>query len=87
MGKKKLRTGTTSKGLRPSVSKSTLNAVRNATPLVDKYLNKIIAWRAGKNPWIVVENKSKGTNTPFIKVRANELYGDPKYINREKESK
>lgn len=41
-------------------------------------MDKVRAWKAGKNPWITVQNRATGTNRPFYKVRANDLYGNPK---------
>lgn len=77
MGKKRIRKSYTSKGLNSNVAKSTLKAVRRSVPEVDKALNKLAAWKAGKNPWITVPGPS--SNMRFVKVRANALYGDPRY--------
>lgn len=71
MGKKRNRKQYISKGQR-----------RNQTPMAglrdaaDKAMDKIKAWKAGKNPWITVVNREK--NRPFIKVRANDCWGNPK---------
>ena len=78
MGKKRLRKAYISKGKNSNVAKATLNLVRATASEVDKYLHKVRAWRAGKNPWVAVENRTRGTNTPFIKMRANSVWGDPK---------
>lgn len=79
MGKKKIRGTKTSKGVHSNVARSTLRLVAaDACPL-EKAMNKIKAWRAGKNPWITVRNTSGQTNMPFIKVKANTLYGNPKF--------
>lgn len=79
MGKKRIRKTYRSAGIHSNVAKSTLKAVRASIPLIDKELNKLKAWREGKNPWITVENKERKSNRPFYKVRANELYGNPKF--------
>lgn len=78
MGKKRIRKTYRSAGIHSNVAKSTLKAVRKDVPLIEKELNKLRAWREGKNPWVTVENKQRGTNRPFYKVRANEVWGNPK---------
>jgi len=51
-----------------------------------KMMNKLTAWRAKKNPWLTVENPNNNeTNKKFIKVRANEYWGNPE-PKREKKS-
>lgn len=77
MGKKVKRKTYVSKGERSSVSRSIVNAVRRDRSPIEKALNKLAAWRAGKNPWITVPGPS--SNMRFVKVRANTLYGDPRY--------
>lgn len=78
MGKKRIRKTYSSAGIHSNVSKSTLALAASGVSEFDKALNKLRAWREGKNPWITVENKDRKTNRPFYKVRANELYGNPK---------
>jgi len=75
MGKKKTRSTTVSKGERRSVVAG-VKEVRRGTTEVQRALNKLDAWRKGKNPWIAVPGPSK--NQSFVKVRANMVYGDPK---------
>lgn len=77
MGKKVKRKTYVSKGERKSISPSIVSAVRRNRSPIEKALNKINAWRAGKNPWITVPGPS--SNMPFVRVRANALYGDPRY--------
>lgn len=73
MGKKRYRSGYQSKGERRNI----IAGVREAKSSgLDKGLNKLLAWRAGKNPWITVSNPER--NKPWIRVRANDYYGDPK---------
>ena len=79
MGKKRIRKTKTSKGSHSNVAASTLKLVAAAVCPFEKAMNKIKAWRAGKNPWITVRNTSGQTNMPFIKVKANTLYGNPKF--------
>lgn len=90
MGKKKTLRGTyQSKGER----KNQVNGIaemRAARSPFDRELNKLKAWRAGKNPWITI--KGPGKHQEYVRVRANTLYGDPKkltlgiYSSREKEN-
>jgi hypothetical protein len=77
MGKKVKRKTYVSKGQRHSIARSTVNAVRRERSPIEKAMNKLKAWRAGKNPWITVPGPS--SNMRFVKVRANALYGDPRY--------
>lgn len=77
MGKKVKRKTYVSKGERNSVARSTVKAVRRDRSPIEKALNKLDAWRSGKNPWITVPGPS--SNMRFVKVRANALYGDPRY--------
>jgi len=79
MGKKRIRKTKTSKGTHSNVATSTLKLVAASVCPLEKAMNKLKAWRSGKNPWITVKNTSGQTNMPFIKVRANTLYGNPKF--------
>ena len=76
MGKKVKRTKYVSKGERNSIGRWAVNAVRRERSEVEKAMNKLDAWRAGKNPWITVPGPS--SDKRFIRVRANTLYGNPK---------
>ena len=77
MGKKVKRKTYVSKGQRDSVSRSTVKAVKRDVSAIDKALHKLAAWRAGKNPWITVPGPS--SNMRFVRVRANAVYGDPRF--------
>lgn len=77
MGKKTKRKTYVSKGQRDSIARSTVKAVRRGQSELEKALNKLAAWRSGKNPWITVPGPSK--KEAFVRVRANALYGDPRY--------
>ena len=76
MGKKRSRTKYVSKGERNSIGRWAVNAVRRGRSGAEKAINKIDAWRAGKNPWITVPGPS--SKMRFVRVRANQLYGNPK---------
>jgi hypothetical protein len=76
MGKKRTRSGQTSKGERRSVVAGVKEVDRGRSHL-EKALNKLAAWKQGKNPWITVPGPSK--NQAFVRVKANALYGDPRY--------
>ena len=74
----KSRTKYTSKGTHSSVSSTVTRAVRSARTVVDKMANITSAWKAGKNPWVTIENPDKSaTNKLFIKVPANTYFGSP----------
>jgi hypothetical protein len=75
MGKKRSRSTTVSKGERRNVVAG-VKEVRQTTTEVQKALNKLDAWLKGKNPWVTVPGPSKKES--FVRVRANNLYGDPK---------
>lgn len=76
MGKKKTRTAMSSKGERRNIVAG-VKEVRQGRSEAQKAINKLEAWRNGKNPWITVPGPQ--SNMRFIKVRANNLYGDPRY--------
>ncbi len=76
MGKKVKRKTYVSKGQRRNIVNG-IKEVRQARTELDKAINKLEAWRAGKNPWITVPGPSK--KEAFVRVRANALYGDPRY--------
>ena len=78
MGKKRTRKSITSKGQRRNIVAG-VKEVRQSVSEVNKALNKLEAWRKGKNPWITVPGTA--SNKPFVKVRANNLYGDYKRTN------
>lgn len=44
-----------------------------------KAINQQSAWLKGQNPWITIQNPNKEeTNKPYIRVKANTLWGNPK---------
>lgn len=78
MGKKRTRSAQTSKGERRNIVAGVKEARRDRSE-VEKALNKLEAWRKGQNPWITVPGPA--SNARFIRVRANNLWGDPKKSN------
>lgn len=47
--------------------------------VIEKYRTKQEAWLNGKNPWVTVDNDNPNeTAKRFKRVRANELWGDPR---------
>ena len=81
MGKKKCRASTVSKGERPAQNRKKLLMTRRLVRPVDRYLDKLKAWRLGKNPWMTIDNPDKGaTRERFIKIKSNDLLGDPKHV-------
>ena len=80
MGKRKSSSsGYISKGLYPAVNKqlkkdcklARRNSVQHSYDLLE-------AWRKGTNPWLTVSNSNKKeTNKRFIRVRANDRWGNP----------
>lgn len=68
-----------SKGIHSNVSSSTLAGMKKSRDPSEKVINIQKAWLANKNPWVTIENPNKEqTNRRFIRVRANELWGNPK---------
>lgn len=76
MGKKVKRNTYTSKGERNAVARATVGMVRRDRDGIERAMNKLNAWREGKDPWITVPGPSK--NMAFIRVRANKVWGDPR---------
>lgn len=76
MGKKRVRKTQTSKGDRRSIVAG-VKAVAQSQTALEKGLHKLAAWRAGKNPWVTVPGPSKKES--FVRVKANSLWGDPRY--------
>jgi hypothetical protein len=73
------RKSKTSKGIHSNVAKSTLKAVKRDRCPIEKNLMLIKAWRKGLNPWITIPNPNKSeTNKLFIRVRANQEWGNYK---------
>lgn len=78
MGKKRSRSGYTSKGQRDNIARDDVKAVRRETGNLTKEYNKIKAWCKGKNPWITIPGPGK--SQPYIRVKAVTLWGDPRKV-------
>lgn len=79
MGKKKASgKHYTSKGL-VGVNQSVQNAVRRDRHPLDTVLNKFDAFKHGKNVYFTIDNPNPNeTNKRRIRVRARDIYGDPR---------
>ena len=72
-----------SKGERPNVQRSTTKSVKRDRTMIDGLDDIMKAYQALKNPWITISNPdAKATNKKKIRVRANDVYGDPKAFYR-----
>ena len=72
-----------SKGERPNVQRSTSKSVKRNRTMIAGLDDIIKAWKALKNPWVTIANPNTAeTNKKFIRVRANDVYGDPKAFYR-----
>lgn len=77
---KKSRGGTyVSKGLYPTVNRSTKKATRLDRKNSNQHIYDLLeAWRKGTNPWVTISNpNTKETNKRFIRVRSNDRWGNP----------
>ena len=73
MGSKATGKHYTSKGERKS------SMPTRETDIASKTINIKNAYWQGRNPWITIDNPSReNTKERKIRVRANELWGDPK---------
>lgn len=73
---KGIRKNYTSKGERPNVAKSTLNAVKAGRPPFEKMLNKVRAAAKGKRVFYTIENPNKEQkNRSHIKIQAGVSHG------------
>lgn len=72
MGKKRRRAHKVSKGIHTSIKEKV------ATPQIDRILNKLKAWKQGKNPWVTIANPQGAADRKFVRVRANSLWGNHK---------
>jgi len=74
----------TSKGIHSSVSRGITQAVRADRTRLEKLEFIHDAWKKLQNPWVTIENPDKNaTNRRHIKVRANDLWGNPKIKKEE----
>jgi hypothetical protein len=73
------KTAYTSQGKHSNVSSATRTLMKRGTSEGERMINKQKAWADGKNPWMTIPNPNKTeTNKRFIKVRMNDLMGNPK---------
>ena len=82
-GKKSSGKNYTSKGERPNVTRSVLNALRREYLQSDaRPNNQIKAWRRGKNVMLTVPNPDKkNTKERMIRVPAIDIWGFPRQAN------
>ena len=80
MGKKSSGKHYVSKGERPNVTRSVLNALRREYLTSDARLNnQVKAWRSGKNVMLTVKNPDKkNTKERMIRVPAIDVWGFPR---------
>ena len=77
MGKKRSRVTQTSKGERRNVA----NGLGDDRSELKKILDKMDAFRKGKNVMLTIPNPIKSeTNKPFIRVNAKEKWRNDKFI-------
>ena len=82
MGKKGGKSkGFISQGIHSNVNRSVLKAMRqDYIASGDRLANQRAAWARGKNVVLTIENPNKNeTNRRFIRVKARDLWGSPKY--------
>ena len=77
MGRKKSRASVKSKGSMNSVSKNTKRMMRadKKADIAQKMLNKLDAWKKGKN--VIVHEEGKSTRESVIRKDARDVWGDP----------
>ena len=80
MGKKRSRVTQTSKGERRNVA----NGLGDDRSELKKILDKMDAFRKGKNVMLTIPNPIKSeTNKPFIRVNAKEKWRNDKFIMKQ----
>ena len=82
MGKKGGKSsGHISNGVHSNVNRRITNKMRrDYIASGDRIYNQRLAWAAGKNVVLTIENPNKNeTNKRFIRVNARDLWGSPKY--------
>ena len=80
MGKKRSRATQTSKGERRSVA----NGLGDDRSELKKILDKMDAFRKGKNVMLTIPNPNKSeTKKPFIRVNAKEKWRNDKFIMKQ----
>lgn len=80
MGKKRSRASQTSKGERRSVA----NGLGDDRSELKKMIDKMDAFRKGKNVMLTIPNPNKSeTKKPFIRVNAKEKWRNDKFIMKQ----
>tara|TARA_B100001778_G_scaffold266487_1_gene227600 strand:- start:939 stop:1187 length:249 start_codon:yes stop_codon:yes gene_type:complete len=80
MGKKRSRASQTSKGERRNV----VNGLGDDRSEMKKILDKMDAFRKGKNVMLTIPNPNKSeTKKPFIRVNAKEKWRNDKFIMKQ----
>ena len=82
MGKKGGKSkGFISQGIHSNVNRGVLKAMRqDYLASGDRMANQRAAWAKGKNVVLTIENPNKNeTNKRYIRVKARDLWGSPKY--------
>lgn len=80
MGKKRSRATQTSKGERRSVA----NGLGDDRSELKKMIDKMDAFRKGKNVMLTIPNPNKSeTKKPFIRVNAKEKWRNDKFIMKQ----
>jgi|TARA_R110000822_G_C14928982_1_gene452346 hypothetical protein len=80
MGKKRSRASQTSKGERRSVA----NGLGDDRSELKKMIDKMDAFRKGKNVMLTIPNPNKqATREPFIRVSAKEKWRNDKFIMKQ----
>ena len=75
----KTRKKLTSKKQHGSMNSAVTTKVRAGLKATHGYANLVDSWKNLQNPWLTIENPSKEqTNRKFIRVRANDYWGNPK---------
>ena len=81
---KKTRKSQTSKGERRNASAWSVKAGRKETTELTRTINKLTAFRLGKNVVLTIPNPIKSeTNKPFIRVNAKEKWSKEKFIMKQ----
>lgn len=73
--------GFISQGIHSNVCSTTTKALRRIyLSGGDRVMNQRLAWAKGKNVVLTIENPNKNeTHRRFIKVKARDVWGSPKY--------
>ena len=80
MGKKRSRASQTSKGERRSVA----NGLGDDRSELKKMIDKMDAFRKGKNVMLTIPNPNKSeTKKPFVRVNAKEKWRNDKFIMKQ----